>query len=80
MRFWDLGYDYWEHQTLFEIAMGVGMPVKLDLKTANRSVGLYARILVDVDLSPPLLQQLKVLCADGDFTTVGLEYESLSIV
>lgn len=36
VRFWDLGYAYWEHQTLFEIAKGVGMPVKLNSKTAER--------------------------------------------
>ncbi|KAK9940979.1 hypothetical protein M0R45_017610 [Rubus argutus] len=48
VRFWDLGYAYWEHQTLFEIAKGVGMPIKLDPRTADRSLGLYARILVEL--------------------------------
>lgn len=76
VRFWDLGFDYWEHQTLFEIAMGVGTPVKLDPKTADRSVGLYARILIDVDFSRPLLQQLRVSHADGESILVALEYES----
>lgn len=80
VRFWDLGYAYWDHQTLFEIAMGVGTPVKLDPKTANMSVGLYARILIDVDFSRPLLQQLRISRFNGDSTIVGLEYESQPLV
>lgn len=66
VRFWDLGFAFWDHQTLFEIARGVGMPVKLDPNTANRSIGLYARVLVDVDLSWSLLEQLQVTRSKGD--------------
>lgn len=76
VRFWDLGYAYWDHQTLFEIARGVGMPVKLDPKTANRSIGLYARVLVDVDFSRPLLEQLQVTRSQGDSVIIGVDYES----
>lgn len=76
VRFWDLGYAYWEHQTLFEIAKGVGMPIKLDPRTTDRSLGLYARILVEVDFSRPLLDQLKVFRAEGHSVTVGIEYET----
>lgn len=75
--FWDLGYDFWDHQTLFEIAKGVGMPVKLDPRTIDRSLGLYTRILIEVDLSRPLLQLLQVSHVVGESITMGVEYESL---
>lgn len=52
------------------------MPVKLDPKPADRSLGLYARILVDVDFSRPLLQQLHVSHSKGDSVIVGIEYET----
>ncbi|KAL6190504.1 hypothetical protein ACLB2K_036898 [Fragaria x ananassa] len=55
VRFWDLGLEFWEPRTLFEIANGIGVPVKVDANTRERRVGLFARILVDIDLSvdPP---------------------------
>lgn len=78
--FQDLDYDFWKHQTLFEIAKGVGMPVKLDPKPADRSLGIYARILVDVDFFRPLLQQLHVSHSEGDSVIVGIEYETQPII
>ncbi|XP_062020823.1 uncharacterized protein LOC133737236 [Rosa rugosa] len=76
VRFWDLGFAYWETQTLFEIASGIGMPVKLDPRTANRSIGLYARILIDVDLSKPPIEKLQIRRASGEIISVGVEYET----
>ncbi|KAK9943239.1 hypothetical protein M0R45_008854 [Rubus argutus] len=52
------------------------MPVTLDPRTADRSLGLYARILIDVDFSRPLLQQLKVSRSVGDSVLLGIEYET----
>lgn len=52
------------------------MPVKLDPKTANRSIGLYARVLVDVDFSRPLLDQLQVSRVQGDSVIIRVEYET----
>lgn len=80
VRFWDLGFAYWDHQTLFEIAKGVGTPIKLDPRTQNRSVGLYARILVDVDLSRPLLTRLRVNRENGDTVVLGVDYESVPVI
>ncbi|XP_062020937.1 uncharacterized protein LOC133737388 [Rosa rugosa] len=76
VRFWDLGFAYWDQQTLFEIARGIGTPIKLDPRTANRSIGLYARVLVDVDLSMPLRDKIKVARAQGLSTVASVEYES----
>lgn len=52
------------------------MSVKLDPKPADRSLGLYAGILVDGDFSRPLLQQLRVSHSEGDFVIVGIECET----
>ncbi|XP_062028779.1 uncharacterized protein LOC133744740 [Rosa rugosa] len=80
VRLWDLGFAFWEQQTIFEIARGIGMPMKLDPRTADRSVGLYPRVLIDVDLSKPLLQQLRVTRGNGEHVLVGIEYEALPSV
>ncbi|XP_061999165.1 uncharacterized protein LOC133716473 [Rosa rugosa] len=80
VRFWDLGFDYWEQQTLFEIARRVGMPLKIDPRTVDRSVGLYARILIDVDFSQQLLTTLRVTRVNGSQSFVGVEYENVLVV
>ncbi|KAK9941652.1 hypothetical protein M0R45_007352 [Rubus argutus] len=80
VRFWDLGFAFWEDQTLFEIANGVGTPLKIDPRTKNREVGLYARLLIDVDFSKPTLSQLSVTRANGEKVLIGIEYENVPII
>ncbi|XP_062028311.1 uncharacterized protein LOC133744183 [Rosa rugosa] len=77
VRFWDLGFAYWDQQTLFEIASGIGTPLKLDPRTMNRTVGLFARILVDVDFSQPPHDKLRITRANGEVVVIGVEYESV---
>ncbi|XP_061999369.1 uncharacterized protein LOC133716714 [Rosa rugosa] len=77
VKFWDLGFDFWEDQTLFEIANGVGTPLKIDPRTRNRTVGLYASILIDVDFSKPLQTHISVNRVGGEKVLVGVEYESV---
>ncbi|XP_061998989.1 uncharacterized protein LOC133716299 [Rosa rugosa] len=76
VRFWDLGFAFWDQQTLFEIAAGVGTPLKLDPRTKNRTVGLYARVLIDVDFSNPLPDKIRITRANGEVVVVGVEFES----
>jgi len=47
----NLPQEYWEKQTLFEIASGLGTPLSIDDSTQNRCFGIFARVLIDVDLS-----------------------------
>ncbi|KAL6197199.1 hypothetical protein ACLB2K_032811 [Fragaria x ananassa] len=77
VRFWDLGLEFWEPRTLFEIANGIGVPVKVDANTRERRVGLFARILVDIDLSvdPPHELVVKRKCGSSFVQTV--DYEKL---
>jgi len=51
IRIMDLPQKFWQDQTLFEIASGVGTPLTLDDPTQNMIFNHYARILVDMDLS-----------------------------
>ncbi|KAL6180078.1 hypothetical protein ACLB2K_046746 [Fragaria x ananassa] len=80
VRFWDLGFAYWNHQTWFEIARGVVTPIKLDKRTANRTLGLYARVLIDVDLSKPLCDQIRVARKNGAAVIAKIEYESVPVL
>jgi len=54
IRLMHLPQEYWHKQTLFEIASGIGTPLSIDEATNKRLFGLYARVLVDVDLSSKL--------------------------
>ncbi|KAL6219073.1 hypothetical protein ACLB2K_012279 [Fragaria x ananassa] len=77
VRFWDLGLEFWEPRTLFEIANGIGVPVKVDANTRERRVGLFARILVDIDLSVVPPQELVVKRKCGSSSVQTVDYEKL---
>ncbi|PNX66094.1 putative NBS resistance protein, partial [Trifolium pratense] len=51
IRLMELPQEYWRQRTLFEIASAIGIPLALDEATKNRTIGHYARLLVDLDLS-----------------------------
>jgi hypothetical protein len=67
IRLMDLPQEYWRHRTLFEIASAVGTPLSLDASTSNRVFGHYARILVDIDLSRHIFDEILVERDDFDF-------------
>lgn len=77
VKFWDLGLEFWEARTLFEIASGVGVPVKIDINKLDRKFGLFARVLVDVDLSSDLPQELVVKHKNGKTFVQSVDYEKL---
>lgn len=49
--------DYWDPRLLLQIARGVGLPLRIDKATVDRTYGSFARVLIEVDLSsqPPEL-------------------------
>ncbi|KAL6138079.1 hypothetical protein ACLB2K_063365 [Fragaria x ananassa] len=78
VRLWDLGLQFiWEPVTLFEIPNGIGVPIKIDQNTLERRFGLFARVLVDVDLScsPPC--ELVVRRSNCEIVMVEVEHERL---
>ncbi|XP_024195595.1 uncharacterized protein LOC112198698 [Rosa chinensis] len=77
VRLWNLGLEFWEPLTLFEIANGIGVPVKIDQNMMERKLGLYARVLVDIDLSKDPPCDLTVQRKSGEVVVVEIEYERL---
>lgn len=72
----DLPPEYWGKKNLFNIASGVGVPLKFDEKTIKLEKGVYARALVDVDLALPLPESLLVEREEVSFY-VKISYEEL---
>lgn len=70
--------EYWRPRILFAIARGIGIPLSLDDATINKSLGHFARVLVDLDLAAPIRD--KILVERKDFTfLVGIDYERLPL-
>lgn len=59
---------------MFEIASGIGTPLTIDEATLSRVFGLYARVLVDVDMSGRLFDSVLVE-REGHAFPVAIEYE-----
>ncbi|XP_024179202.1 uncharacterized protein LOC112185231 [Rosa chinensis] len=77
VKFWDLGLEFWEPRTLFEIASGIGIPVKIDPNTLDRRFGLFARVLVDIDLSSNLPTEVLIKRKNGETFVQSVDYEKL---
>ncbi|AET03319.1 DUF4283 domain protein [Medicago truncatula] len=60
VRLMHLPQEYWRKQKLFEIVYGVGTLMIIDDATKSRLFGIYARILVDVDMSGKLFDFILV--------------------
>lgn len=56
----NLSQKSWRDRTLYEIAYGIGTPLSIDESTQTRVFGIYARVLVDVDLSSRMLNNVVV--------------------
>jgi hypothetical protein len=76
IRLMELPQEYWRQRTLFEIASAVGTPLALDESTNHRTFGHYARVLVDIDLSRRIFDEITVE-RDGYQFKLGVVYERL---
>lgn len=76
IRILGLPQEYWRPKILFSIARGIGTPLSLDDATTARTLGHYARVLVDVDPTGDLCDQILVE-RHGFAFFVGIEYERL---
>jgi len=80
LRIYGLSQEYWRPKILFAIASSVGTPICIDSAISKpmveRTFGLFARVLVDIDLSQDL--RYKVLVERKDYAFfVDFEYENL---
>lgn len=76
IRIYDLPQEYWRSRILFEVAAGISTPIAIDEMTRKRYFGHYARVLVDLDLSGELVNEILVE-RDSFAFYVGIEYERL---
>jgi hypothetical protein len=74
IRLVELPQEYWRERTLKEIATAVGTPISIDGPTRNRAFGHYARILVDIDLSERVYDEILVE-REGFAFKVEVQYE-----
>ena len=70
----ELPQEYWRERTLKEIASAVGTPIDIDGPTRNPTFGHYARILVDIDLSKRIYEEILVE-REGFAFKVEVQYE-----
>lgn len=78
VRLLGLPQEYWRPKILFEIAGAIGTPVSLDEATRNKTLGHFARIQVDIDLSGRLHDQILVE-REGFAFFVAVEFEKLPL-
>ncbi len=69
-----LPQEYWRKQTLFEISSGVGTPLIIDDAIKSRLSGIYARILVDIDMSGKLFDFI-IVEREGYVFLIEVQYE-----
>lgn len=72
----NLPQEYWRQTTLLEIANEVRTPLTLDDATKNRIFGHFVRILVDLDLSQRIFNEIMVE-REGFSFYVEIHYERL---
>ncbi|XP_026416725.1 uncharacterized protein LOC113312188 [Papaver somniferum] len=54
VRFTALPMEFWDEETIFRLARGLGRPVSVDPRTLRHEYGYFAAALVDIDFSQPL--------------------------
>lgn len=72
VRIYNLLVEYWKPSNLFNIARGTGVPLRIQLKPLVIENGVYARVMVDIDLSCSLLNRILVKRNKTNFF-VGIE-------
>ncbi|XP_042491635.1 uncharacterized protein LOC122071363 [Macadamia integrifolia] len=60
VRFPDLPLEYWHEKVLSTMAKAVGRPVGLDQRTKNVIYRNYARVLVEMEVGVPRLEEIQV--------------------
>lgn len=58
IRILELSLVFRKEKIVLNIARGMGLPLKIDLMSLNLYHGMYAHILVNVNMSRPLLEKI----------------------
>ncbi|XP_026398985.1 uncharacterized protein LOC113294824 [Papaver somniferum] len=62
-----LSLEYWDEKTLFTICSDLGDPVKVDEATLNFENGMFARVLINIDLAKKIPHKLWIKTKFGGF-------------
>lgn len=80
LRIYGLPQEYWRPKILFAIASSAGSPICTDVNTGksmfDRTFGLFARVLIDIDLEKERLYRVLVE-RKGFAMFVDLDYEQI---
>lgn len=68
--------EYWDPAFLLDIDGGIGEPLRIDRRILRKEVGTYAHVLVDVDFTRLLLEEILVQRERFEFLTM-VEYENI---
>lgn len=75
VTFPNLPLEYWSAKPLSRIASQVGVPITTDQLTKEKARCSYARVLVHVDASSPLVRSFPVINPDGSVHIQKVVYE-----
>lgn len=67
IQIFDSPLEYWRPSILFGITRGIGLPLKIDRRTLNKEFGLFARVLVDIDFTKYLPDEILVTRRNKEF-------------
>jgi len=70
VRIYNLPLEYWRPRVIFSFIRDLGTPLSLDEHTMRKNRGMFARVVVDIDLLSPLPDHL--LVEHPDFAFVAL--------
>ncbi|XP_026459324.1 uncharacterized protein LOC113359984 [Papaver somniferum] len=68
INFPGLGMEYWKEKIIMDLGERFGRAIKVDETTLKKEVGYYASVLVEVDLSRYIPNQIEVKSKYGSFT------------
>lgn len=75
IRLYNLPWEFWDKRLLSSIAHGIGVTIHFDHNNIEGEFGHYARILVDLDLFNPVMDQIRV-DTSKKILWVSVEYEN----
>ncbi|XP_057774768.1 uncharacterized protein LOC130993748 [Salvia miltiorrhiza] len=76
MRIYYLPHEIWHPEVISGIARSVGSPIKIDGSTFLGSVGHFARVLMEIDMTKEIIYSLRVNRGSASFD-IEFVYENL---
>ncbi|KAL8497099.1 hypothetical protein ACS0TY_020687 [Phlomoides rotata] len=76
IRISELPLEYWNKHIITALASAVGTVIKIDERTLSRTMGCFARVLVDLDLKHDREETL-MFELEGHCSFVSIQYERL---